>query len=91
MKHELDVNDSPCKVISLKNYKDKKVKSVSSTIAAIIAISIEHPSDTTPEDYFASEIDAIEGIEILALENALENNNANPSSIEANNNALNDA
>ena len=91
MKHELGVNDSPCKVISLKNYKDKKVKNVSSTLAAIIAINIEHPSDTTPEDYFVSEIEAIEGIEILALENALENNSADLSSIGAKNNALNDA
>ena len=91
MKHKPGVNDSPCKVISLKNYKDKKVKNVSSTLAAIIAINIEHPSDTTPEDYFVSEIEAIEGIEILALENALENNSADLSSIEAKNNALNDA
>ncbi len=91
MKHELGVNDSPCKVISLKNYKDKKVKNVSSTIAAIIAISIEHPSNITPEDYFVSELEAIEGIEILALENALENKSAGLSSIEAKNNALNDA
>jgi len=41
---------------SFKNYKDKKVKNVSSTIAAIIAINIDHPSDTTPEDFFIKSI-----------------------------------
>ena len=51
MKHEPSANISSCKVISFKNYKDKKVKRVSSTIAAIIAINIDHPSNTTPEDF----------------------------------------
>ena len=45
MKHKPNANNSPCKVISFKNYKDKKVKNISSTIAAIIAINIDHPSD----------------------------------------------
>jgi len=44
MKHKPSANTSSCKVISFKNYKDKKVKNVSSTIAAIIAINIDHPS-----------------------------------------------
>ena len=91
MKHELGVNDSPCKVISLKNYKDKKVKNVSSTIAAIIAINIDHPSDTTPEDFFINEIESNENIEVLAFEDALENNNKGMSSTDAQNNASNDA
>ena len=57
MKHKPSANTSSCKVISFKNYKDKKVKIVSSTIAAIIAINIDHPSDTTPEDFFINEIE----------------------------------
>ena len=73
-----------------KNYKDKKVKNVSSTIAAIIAINIDHPSDTTPEDFFLNEIESIENIEILAFEDALENNK-DMSSTDAQNNASNDA
>ena len=91
MKHEPSANTSSCKVIPFKNYKDKKVKKVSSTIAAIIAINIDHPSDTTPEDYFISEIESTKNIEVLAFEDALENNNKGMSSTDAQNNASNDA
>ena len=91
MKHKPGANTSSCKVIYFKNYKDKKVKNVSSTIAAIIAINIDHPSDKTPADFFINEIEAIENIEILAFEDALENNNKGITSIDAQNNALNDA
>ena len=91
MKHKPGANKSSCKVISFKNYKDKKVKNVSSTIAAIIAINIDHPSDTTPEDFFINEIESIGNIEVLAFEDALENNNKSMSSTDAQNNASNDA
>ena len=91
MNHKPGANNSSCKVISFENYKDKKVKNVSSTIAAIIAINIDHPSDITPEDFFINEIESIENIEILAFEDALENNNKNITSVEAQNSALNDA
>jgi hypothetical protein len=90
MKHKPSANKPSCKVISFKNYKDKRVKNVSSTIAAIIAINIDHPSDTTPEDFFLNEIESIENIEILAFEDALENNK-DMSSTDAQNNASNDA
>ena len=91
MKHIHDASKSSCKVISFKNYKDKKVKNISSTIAAIIAINIDHPSDISPEDFFINKIENIENIEILAFEDALDNNNQSISSIDAQNNALNDA
>ena len=91
MKHKPGANNSPCKVISFKNYKEKKVKRVSSTIAAIIAINIDHPSDTSPEEYFINKLEDIENLEILAFEDALENNNRGMTSVEAQNNALNDA
>ena len=91
MNHKPGANNSSCKVISFKNYKDKKVKNVSSTIAAIIAINIDHPSDITPEDFFINEIEGIENIEILAFEDALENNSKYITSIEEQNSALNDA
>ena len=91
MKHKPSANKSSCKVISFKNYKDKKVKNVSSTIAAIIAINIDHPSDTTPEDFFINEIESFENIEVLAFEDALENHNKSMSSTDAQNNASNDA
>ena len=91
MKHKPGANNSPCKVISFKNYKEKKVKYISSTIAAIVAINIEHPSDAKPEDFFMNKLESIEDIEILAFEDALENNNASLSSTDAQNSALNDA
>ena len=91
MKHKPGANNSPCKVISFKNYKDKKVKYISSTIAAIVAINIEHPSDAKPEDFFINKLEGIEDIEILAFEDALENNNASLSPTDAQNSALNDA
>ena len=91
MKHKPGANNSPCKVISFKNYKDKKVKYISSTIAAIVAINIEHPSDAKPADFFINKLEGIEDIEILAFEDALENNNASLSSTDAQNSALNDA
>ena len=91
MKHKPSANTSSCKVISFKNYKDKKVKKVSSTIAAIIAINIDHPSDTTPEDFFINKIESIENIEVLAFEDALDNNNKGMTSTDAQNSAFNDA
>ena len=91
MKHKPGANNSTCRVISFKNYKDKKVKNVSSTIAAIIAINIDHPSNISPEDFFINEIESIENIEVLAFEDALENNNKDMTSIDAKNSALNDA
>ena len=91
MKHKPGANNSPCNIISFKNYKNKRVKKVSSTIAAIIAIRIEHPSNIPPEDFFVKEIEDAENIEVLAFEDALDNNNIFLSSIDAQNSALNDA
>ena len=91
MKHEPGADNSPCKVISFSNYKNNKLKKVSSTIAAIIAIKIEHPSNITPEDFFINEIENIENVDVLAFEDALENSNIGISSTDAQNSALNDA
>ena len=91
MKHKSGAINSPCNVISFKNYKNKKVKKVASTIAAIIAIKIDHPSDISPEDYFVDQVETIENVEILAFEDALENNNVGLTSLDAQNSALNDA
>ena len=91
MKHNPGADKSPCQIISFKNYKDKKTNKVSSTIAAIIAINIDHPSNISPEDFFINEIEAIDNIEVLAFEDALENNNKDMTSVDAKNSALNDA
>jgi hypothetical protein len=90
MKHKPGDNNSSTKVIYFKNYKNKKIKKVSSTIAAIIAIKIEHPSDITPEDFLLNNIEANEDFEILAFEDALDNN-IGQTSTDAQNGALNDA
>ena len=90
MKHKPGVDKSPCKVISFKNYKHKKANKISSTIAAIIAIKVEHPSDVTPEDFFLNNIEANQNIEILAFEDALDNN-IGMTSFDAQNGASNDA
>ena len=91
MKHNPGADKSPCQIISFKNYKDKKTNKVSSTIAAIIAIKIEHPSDITPEDSFMNELETFENIDVLAFEDALDNSNIGISSTDAQNSALNDA
>ena len=91
MKHEPGADNSTCKVISFSNYKNSKLKKVSSTIAAIIAIKIEHPSNITPEDFFMNQIENIENIDVLAFEDALDNSNIGISSTDAQNSALNDA
>ena len=91
MKYKPGANNTPCKVISFQNYKNKRVKYVSSTIAAIIAINVEHPSDIKPEDFFINKIECTENIEILAFEDALENNCTTLTPVDAQNSALNDA
>ncbi len=86
-----NVNKLTCKVISFKNYKEKKVYKVSSTMAAIIAVKIDHPSNIKPEDFFLNQIQTNEDIELIAFEDALDNKNIGLTSTEAQNSALNDA
>ena len=58
-------------IIKFNNFK-KKNKQITSTIAAIIAVNIEHPEDVSPEDYLIDNIELNENIEIVAFEDALE-------------------
>ena len=58
-------------IINFNNFK-KKNKIVTSTIAAIIAVNIKHPEDTSPEDYLIDNIELNENIELVAFEDALE-------------------
>ena len=58
-------------VIYFNNFK-KKNKLINSTIAAIIAVNIEHPEDVSPEDYLIDNIELNEKIELVAFEVALE-------------------
>ena len=58
-------------IIDFNNFK-KKNKQLTSTIAAIIAVNIKHPEDTSPEDYLIENIELNENIELVAFEDALE-------------------
>ena len=91
MKQSSDINNSATNIISFKKYKDKKSDEVTSTIAAIIAIKIDHPSDISPEDYFVNQLDSVENIDVLAYEDALDNNSIGLTTIDAQNDASNDA
>ena len=74
----------------VKNLKKNDTKTTS-TIAAILAIKVEHPTNTSPEDFLIDQIETFENIEILAFEDALENENIGLTTNEAQNEAANDA
>ena len=79
-------------VIQFKNYKYKKRKNIiSSTIAAIIAIKIDHPENIEPEDYLINYLEQNESLDVIAFEDALDSFSENNSSIKNANNFLNDA
>ena len=61
-------------VVYFKNYFDKqKLKTKTSTIAAIIALKIDHPDDINPEDFFIENIESNFDIEVLAFEDIISN------------------
>ena len=91
MKQTTDIKNSASNIISFKHYKEKKLDEVTSTIAAIIAIKIDHPSDITPEDFFVNQLDSIENLDVLAFEDALENDSIGLTTKDAQNEASNDA
>ena len=91
MKQTTDIKNSASNIISFKKYKEKKSDEVTSTIAAIIAIKIDHPSDITPEDFFVNQLDNIETLDVLAFEDALENDSIGLTTKDAQNEASNDA
>jgi hypothetical protein len=91
MKQTTDIKNSASNIISFKKYKEKKSDEVTSTIAAIIAIKIDHPSDITPEDFFVNQLDRFENLDVLAFEDALENDSIGLTTKDAQNEASNDA
>ena len=91
MKQTTDIKNSASNIISFKKYKEKKLDEVTSTIAAIIAIKIDHPSNITPEDFFVNQLDNIENLDVLAFEDALENDSIGLTTKDAQNEASNDA
>jgi hypothetical protein len=78
-------------VISFKKYIEKKPEIVSSTIAAIMAIKIDHPENMSPEDFFINQLESMQNNEILAFEDALDNDAIGLTTKDAQNEASNDA
>ena len=90
MKQKPDFENSNSNVISFHKFKDNQSETVTSTIAAILAVKIEHPKNISPEDFLINEIDTHDNIEILAFEDALENDSIGLTTKEAQNDASND-
>ena len=91
MKQKHNKNTSQSNIIPFVKCSKKDNENVTSTIAAIIAIKIEHPKNVAPEDFFIDLIDTYENIDMLAFEDALENEHVGITSNEAANEAANDA
>ena len=90
MEQKPDSKNSAPNVISFDKSKKKDPKIVTSTIAAILAVKIDHPKDVSPEDFFINEIDSHNNIEILAFEDALDNESIGLTTKDAQNEASND-
>ena len=71
MKFKTEDKKANSNIIKFNNLK-KKNKQITSTIAAIIAVNIQHPENTAPEDYLIENIELNKNIEIVAFEDALE-------------------
>ena len=91
MKQKYGKNTSKSNIIPFINHSKTNDKKTTSTIAAIIAIKIDHVRNSSPEETFIDLIESFEGIEILAFEDALENEHIGITSNEAQNEAANDA
>ena len=71
MSAETKDNKINSNIINFDKFK-KKNKKVISTIAAIIAVNVQHNEDISPEDYLIDNIELNENIELVAFEDALE-------------------
>ena len=71
MTRKTEDNKKKSNIINFNNFK-KKNKHTTSTIAAIIAVNVQHPEDTSPEEYLINNIELNENIELVAFEDALE-------------------
>ena len=58
-------------IINFDKFK-KKNKQITSTIAAIVAVNVQHFEDTSPEDVLIDSIELNKNIELVAFEDALE-------------------
>ncbi len=71
MTDKTEDKNSNSNIINFNNFK-KKNKKITSTIAAIIAVNVEHYEDTSPEDVLIDSIEFNKNIELVAFEDALE-------------------
>ena len=90
MKVNPDAKELGYNVISFKKYKEKKPEMICSTIAAIIAVKIDHPDNMSPEDFFINQLESMQNNEILAFEDALDNDAIGLTTKDAQNEASND-
>ena len=91
MKQKSDIKNSASNIIYLTKHKKKDTRTTTSTLAAIIAIKIDHPKGEKPEEFLINQIEKCNNLEILAFEDAMENDNIGLTTIDAQNEALNDA
>ena len=91
MKQKYGKDSSQSNIIPFVKHSKTNDEKVISTIAAILAVKIEHPKNTSPEEFFIELIESFGNIDILAFEDALENEHIGMSSNEAQNEAANDA
>ena len=79
-------------IINFNDFK-RKNRQITSTIAAIIAVNVEHYEDTSPEDVLIDSIEFNKNIELVAFEDALEDlaDNSQIDNSKNSKNFLNDA
>ena len=58
-------------IINFNDFK-RKNRQITSTIAAIIAVNVQHSEDISPEDVLIDSIESNKNIELVAFEDALE-------------------
>tara|TARA_B110000093_G_scaffold179818_1_gene220677 strand:+ start:855 stop:1148 length:294 start_codon:yes stop_codon:yes gene_type:complete len=91
MKQKNGKNNYESNIIPFIKCAQKNDEKVTSTLAAILAIKIEHPKNISPEEFFIELIESFGNIDVLAFEDALENEHIGLTSSEAQNEAANDA
>ena len=91
MKQKNGNNNYESNIIPFIKCPQKKDQKVTSTVAAILAIKIEHPKNVSPEEFFIELMESFDSIDVLAFEDALENEHIGLTSSEAQNEAANDA
>ena len=91
MKQKYVKETSQSNIIPFIKHSKANDEKVISTIAAVLAIKIEHTKNSSPEEVFIDLIESFGNIDVLAFEDALENEHIGITSNEAQNEAANDA